>query len=144
MSNEAAWITYLLDKVVGKDPDSCALIEQCGRGCALRRGDLAGMEALRKAAIESGCRTDEEFALYLKNNLPFEVDLIDGGLVMHLQKDGCTCDMAPDVASAVLCNCTVGHEKATWSVYFGKPLKAEIVESWLRGGSDCVVKLIYR
>ena len=35
-----------------------------------------------------------------------------------------------------------GHEVAVWSAFFGKTVDIEIVESHLRGGKDCVIKII--
>lgn len=42
----------------------------------------------------------------------------------------------------MMCECTRGHEKAMWSIFFGKPVDVEIVESFLRGGNDCVIKIL--
>lgn len=41
----------------------------------------------------------------------------------------------------MLCECTRGHEKAVWSAFFGNPVEVEIVESYSRGGNDCVIKI---
>ena len=141
MNQEANWINYLLDEVVGDELVACAMIEQCGRGCAMRRGDLASMEGLREAAVAAGCTTDADFAAFMKANLPLDIELDDSSLTMRFHKEACTCAMAPEVASPALCNCTLGHERAIWSTFFGRPIEAEVLESFLRGGSDCVVKL---
>ncbi len=50
--------------------------------------------------------------------------------------------MSLTVKNPMLCNCILGHEKAMWSIVFGKQVDAKIVESFLRGGKDCVIKII--
>lgn len=50
--------------------------------------------------------------------------------------------MSPEVRSPMLCNGTLGHEKAMWSIIFGKQVDAEIIDSFQRGGNDCVVKIL--
>ncbi len=63
---------------------------------------------------------------------------------MRLGKQECSCPLAPDIKrnADMLCECTRGSDKATWSVFFGKPVDVEIVESFLRGGKDCVIKIL--
>ena len=41
----------------------------------------------------------------------------------------------------MLCHCTLGHERAMWSIVFGKQINVEIIESFQRGGNDCVTKI---
>ena len=72
-----------------------------------------------------------------------QVEEVSDGLVMWLGKKSCTCPMASEIHAnkEMLCNCTCGHEKAVWSAFFGRPVDVEIVESFLRGGTDCVIKI---
>ena len=41
-----------------------------------------------------------------------------------------------------LCYCTQGHEKSMWREFFGREIEAQMIETILRGGDDCIVKLI--
>lgn len=140
MEEHVGWINDLL-KAAEDDPGSepTKLLECCGRGCAVRSGHIDGLAALGPAA--RGCRTHAERVAFLKEALPLDVEDAGDGVVIRLHKSSCTCPMAPDVASPMLCHCTLGHERAVWGDLFGVELKAEILESFLRGGSDCVVKL---
>ena len=137
------WIDDLLG-AVKEDAGSEAirLIESCGKGCASRRNAIEGMAKLRKAA--SHCKTRTEIVDFLNEQLPILFTEAKDGIIMHLGKDKCTCMMAADISqnADMLCNCTRGHEKATWSVFFDRPVDVEIVESILRGGNDCVLKII--
>ena len=54
----------------------------------------------------------------------------------------CTCPLVkPGVAPKDFCNCTLGWQKAIYSVVSGKPVEAEIEESILRGGTRCVFRI---
>lgn len=69
----------------------------------------------------------------------------EDGIVMHLGKTECSCPMTMDLSqnTDMLCECTKDHEKAVWSAFFGRPVEVEIVESFLRRGDDCVIKIIF-
>ena len=121
-------------------PQVVALLEGCGRGCAEREGHIAGMAPLKEAA--GACSTHAERYAFMCENFPFfDVEDAGDGIVIHFHKEACTCPMAPEVGSPILCHCTLGHEKAMWGEVFGISVEAEIVESFQRGGKDCVVKL---
>lgn len=68
----------------------------------------------------------------------------EDGIVIHLGKEKCSCPIAAAISknADMLCECTRGHEKTIWSTFFDKPVEVEIVESFLRGGKDCVIKII--
>ena len=54
----------------------------------------------------------------------------------------CTCPLVkPGVTPKDFCNCTLGWQKAIYSVVSGKPVEAEIEESILRGGARCVFRI---
>ena len=134
------WINSLLHDIE-KSPtaEKLALIEHCGRSCAEQSGHLEGILALRKAAAH--CRTRADYVAFLREHFPFDADEAEDGILIRYRKTACSCRLAPDVASPLLCLCTQGHEKAMWSVFFGKEINTEIVESFQRGGNDCVMKL---
>ncbi|MDR2921250.1 MAG: hypothetical protein LBV72_18045 [Tannerella sp.] len=139
----AVWIDDLLGAV--KDdasPNAIKLIESCGKGCASRQNVFEFMVKLRNDA--SHCKTRTDYVEFLNERLPVTFTETTDGIIMHLGKDKCGCKMATEITknADALCNCTLGHEKATWSMFFGRPVDAEIVESFLRGGNDCVIKII--
>lgn len=142
MSNTAAWIEDLLGAVKESgNPQAIEMVACCGKGCAMRKNAPAGMEQLRQAAAH--CKTRADYAAFLNDLMPVRIEEVADGIVMHLGKTECSCPMAKELTknAEVLCECTRGHEIATWSAFFGKPVEVEILESILRGGNDCVIKI---
>ena len=142
MSKHAEWVEDLLGAAkANPTQENISLIECCGAGCAKRQNAFEGMETLRKQA--SNCKTRSDYATFLRQVIPVQIEEVDDGIVMRLGKTGCTCPMASEIHAngEMLCHCTCGHEKAAWSVFFGKSVDVEIVESFLRGGKDCVIKI---
>lgn len=109
-----------------------------GLACGERHGHTAGILRLRETT--EGCETLADYVRFLEKHM-VGIERAEDGFVLHLGKTACTCPMAPEVAGPALCHCTCGREKAMWSAFFGRPVKTEIVESILRGGSDCVVRV---
>lgn len=140
MEKQNEWINGLLnDAEQHPSKEKSELIECCGKNCAEKSGHLEGAKDLYEAA--KGCKTRSDYVAFMKKAFPFKVEEASDGIIIHYGKEKCTCPMAPEVANPMLCNCTLGHEKAMWSIVFGKQVDAEIVESFQRGGSDCVIKL---
>ena len=141
MLNQNSWINHLLENAEeSQNVDVVRLIERCGKCCAEDSGHLEGAVGLHE--LMAGCNNRSEYVAIMKKTFPFEVEEANDGIIIHYKKDRCTCRMAPDVSNPMLCICTLGHEKAMWSVVFGKEIDAEIIESFQRGGKDCVVKLL--
>ena len=140
MKKQTNWINDLL-KIAEANPakEIIEVIEGCGYGCAEQNGHIAGVAPLKEAALS--CKTHDEIIAFMRSTFPFEVE--DGGdsVIIHFHKEHCTCPMAPEVKNPMLCYCTLGHEKAMWGELFGREIDAEIVESFQRGGKDCVIKL---
>ena len=113
-----------------------------GRECAERHGHLAAMRALRAEA--GACQTLADFAAFLRARLPMVIDEAPDALTLHFGKGACTCPHLPPGAGGEQCDCTLGHEIAMWGEFFGCEVEAEIVESHLRGGQDCVVRIIFK
>ena len=141
MLKQSEWINHLLFEVE-KNPteDKIFQIQCCGKGCAEQNGHLESAKALAEAA--KGCKTRSDYMTFMQNNFPFKVEKASDGIIIHYGKGKCTCPMSPEVKSPMLCNCTLGHEKAMWSIIFGKQVDAEIIDSFQRGGNDCVVKIL--
>ena len=95
-------------------------------------------------AAASNCKTLADYVAFLNEVMPVTIKEAEDGIVMHLCKEKCSCPMASEVSknADMLCECTRGHEIAVWSAFFGKPVKVEVVESFLRGGNDCIIKII--
>ena len=145
MGKCAEWIEDLLG-AAKESPEPAAathLLECCGKGCAQRKNAEEGILRLKAAAAQ--CITRSDYAAFLNSALPVTVTEAEDGIVMRLGKTECSCPMAKDLSqnTDMLCECTKGHEKTVWGAFFGKPIEAEIMESYLRGGSDCVIKLIF-
>ena len=144
MSKCSEWIEDMLGAVKEtNDPAAVRLVECCGRGCARRKKAEEVILQLKDAA--SNCKTRADYAAFLNNAMPITVAEAEDGIILHLGKTECSCTMAKNLSqnSDMLCECTSGHEKAVWSALFGKPVEVEIVESFLRGGNDCVLKIIF-
>lgn len=143
MNHFATWIDDLLG--AAKEDSSrivINLIKSCGKGCASRSNAIENMEKLREAA--SHCKNRTEIVEFLNERLPITVTETKDGIIIHLGKDKCTCPIAQEILNNpdVLCNCTLGHNIAGWSKFFGKPVDVEIVETILRNGNDCVFNII--
>ena len=138
MSESSQWIRDLLD--AAKDhptPEAVQLIEECGRNCAIRKGFVAGMTRLREAA--ASCKTRSDYVQFLKEHISPAVSEDEDGIRIPLGKEKCTCPLAQDIQNPMLCCCTQGSNKATWSEFFGKDVRVEMIETFMRGGKDCVI-----
>ena len=141
MLKQSAWINGLLEETA-KDPtgDKISQIECCGRLCAEQNRHLDAAMAMAEAT--KMCKVRSDYVAFMRNNFPFKkVEKSSDGIIIYYGKEKCTCPMSPEVKSSMLCNCTLGHEKAMWSIVFGKQVDAEIIESFQRGGNDCVIKI---
>jgi hypothetical protein len=54
----------------------------------------------------------------------------------------CSCPLVGKVATPGLqCECTLGWQEATYSAILGRPVRASLVESLLRGGTKCTYRI---
>lgn len=144
MSNYAEWIDDMLGAAKEvQNPTAIHMIECCGKGCAARKNADTAMAQLKSAA--SNCKTLADYVSFLSGVMPASVTVTEteDGIIFRLGKSSCTCPLATEISqnADMLCECTRGHEKTVWSAFFGKPIEVEIVESFLRGGKDCVTKI---
>lgn len=67
----------------------------------------------------------------------------DGFLLTYNRGKGCDCSIvrAGYVHSPVFCNCTLGFHQKVWSTIFERPVRVELVETFLRGGNCCSQKV---
>lgn len=141
MEKQIRWINDLLE-AAREDicPEVIRVIEGCGKGCALEGGHIDGMQPFKEDA--SACKTHEDYLAFFTSKFPFfNAEDTGDGIIIRFHKEKCTCPMAPEVKNPMLCHCTLGHEKAMWGELFGRNIDAEIVESFQRGGKDCVIKI---
>ena len=110
--------------------------------CAKHQNLEAGMLKLR--AVASNCHTIDEYTAFLRDVMPIDIEVVEDGIVLHLNKKECTCSNKSYIEKygEDLCKCTKAREEYGWSLFFGKAVKVEIKESFLRGGNDCVIKII--
>ncbi len=136
------WVNDLLIAANNNsNPDTIKMLEKCGEQCAVRKNAIAFFSNLSKET--TNFQTRAEYVNFLREKMQLNITEESDGIVMRLGKTHCTCPMMQNMSGnlSALCNCTCGHEKACWSVFFGKPVEVEIVESYLRGGNDCVIKI---
>ncbi len=54
----------------------------------------------------------------------------------------CSCPMVKEgVTPPSFCDCTLGWQEATYAEILGRPVKAELEESILRGGKKCIYRI---
>lgn len=136
------WINDCLEEFQ-KNPTPLAIqcLENCGHKCSKRNLFGEGSKQLR--ALAAHCKTRAEYVKFLTEHIPSVTwKEVPDGIVFYLHKEHCGCPMWPHVTNPMLCHCSCGSNKETWSAFFGKPVEIEIVESFLRGGKDCVFKII--
>lgn len=144
MSKAIEWIEDVLGAVMENNtPENRKVIEACGRGCAVRAGRMEMIDQLKQKAEEACCKSNADYVRFLNENSPAKFIEVDGGIEMHLGKKGCSCPLAKELVRnrEGLCFCTQGEDRILWSRFFAKPVDIEIVESCLRGGNDCVIKI---
>jgi len=66
-----------------------------------------------------------------------------GGVIRIVDKGpGCSCPMVKvGTTPGSFCDCTLGWQEATYSAILGRPVKAQLEESILRGGKRCVYRI---
>jgi len=73
-----------------------------------------------------------------------EFDKTAGILIADENKSYCVCPLvnqAESIGSAVMCNCSEGFAEKMFSEVFGKPVKAEVISSVLKGDKSCKYKV---
>ena len=118
-------------------------IEESTQDCIKRNNALDGILKLKELAKH--CKTKLDYINFFKNNLKLDVKESENGMIMQLHKTECTCPMASklNIDKSRLCDCTRLHEKYLWSKFFGKDIDVKIMESFWRGGNDCVIEIIF-
>ena len=143
INHYAVWIDDLLGEVKKNPTDeNIRLIECCGNACAYHKDRVKLMEQLHEEIGE--CKTNSDYANILREKLYLNVKEAEDGIILYLGNDECPCEIASGLKknADALCYCTVGQNKLLWSTLFKKSVDIEIIESILRGGNDCVLKIV--
>ena len=117
------------------------LIMRCSNRCIEKNDATTGILKLKELAKD--CKSKADYVDFFHNVLKLNVEESERGMILHLGKTQCSCPIASEltVEKSRLCDCTRAHEKYLWSQFFGKEIDVEIIESFWRGGSDCVLEI---
>ena len=120
MDEMGNWLEDLLGEISSNENQEICqgLLKKCGGRCA-ERNALPGMGGLKEE---------------------------DGFLLTYNRGKGCDCSIvrAGYVHSPVFCNCTLGFHQKVWSTIFERPVRVELVETFLRGGNCCSQKVFIK
>lgn len=119
------------------------LIFKCCDRCIETNDAESGILKLKE--LVSDCKTLADYVDFFRNVLKLNAEESDNGIILRLGKKKCTCPISDNlnIDKSRLCDCTETHEKKLWSLFFGKDIDVEILESFHRGGNDCVIKIMF-
>lgn len=143
MKEMGYWLEDLLGEISSNENQEVCqgLLKKCGGRCA-ERNALPGMGGLKEEL--AGIEDMEEIACIISRHTGAEcVPEEDGFLLTYNRGKGCDCSIvrAGYVHSPVFCNCTLGFHQKVWSTIFERPVRVELVETFLRGGNCCSQKV---
>jgi hypothetical protein len=110
------------------------VFESMGRECAKQFMDLTGKFK----------GNPEAFLEEIKKRWAKETDYDkEAGRIRVVDKsDDCTCAFVDEqLTPPAFCDCTLGWQKETYSMILGQPVDAELEESILRRGKQCVFRI---
>jgi len=71
-----------------------------------------------------------------------DYDEVRGTIRIVDKGPGCSCPMVMEgTTPPSFCDCTLGWQEAAYSTILGRPVKAELEESILRGGRKCIFRI---
>lgn len=106
----------MIEKLNSAEIITDELISQCKERCIEKNNDTEGILKLKELAKD--CETKADYINFFTNTLMLNAIESERGIVLHLGKK-------------------------MWSLFFGVPIDIEILESFWRGGSDCVLEIIF-
>lgn len=132
----------IIEKFNGAKEVTDELIKNSSCRCIEKNNALEGILKLKDMA--NNCKTKLDYINFFKNILKLDAQESEKGIIIHLNKTKCTCPIASklNIDKSRLCDCTKEHEKYLWSQFFGKEIDVKILESFWRGGNDCVMEII--
>ena len=146
MDEMGNWLEDLLGEISSNENQEICqgLLKKCGGRCA-ERNALPGMGGLKEEL--AGVERIEEIARIISRHTGAEcVPEEDGFLLTYNRGKGCDCSFVRGVFvhSPVFCNCTLGFNQKVWSTFFARPVRVELVETFLRGGNCCSQKVFIK
>lgn len=117
------------------EPERKQLLHSLGMKCA---------DTYRAALIDRYKGDLKGFLQYGRRNWMAEAQFDEAtGTIRVVDKGpGCSCPMAkPGETPGTLCDCTLGWQESVYSSILGRPVKAHLEESILRGGKRCAYRI---
>jgi hypothetical protein len=133
------WIAALLPALTAVD---AAETRDALKGCA-----ASHFEALGMAPTLARLRGDLPALLdFLRSEWGWivEHDAASGVIHVNENKDHCVCPLVPAEPTddlGALCSCSEGFAERMFAAVVGHPVRAQVVESILRGGTRCRYRL---
>ena len=118
------------------------IMKKCGSNCAK---DCGMHEIVAKMKEEIRDISDfTEVLATIKSNLGEGFEVVEGGFIAEFGDGKCVCPLVSGqyINSPVLCNCTRGFNESVWSNFFDRPVKVELLQTVLRGGNTCKIKVL--
>lgn len=120
------------------------LLKKCGGSCARRnvlpelmslKEELAGVSDMKKVTDLIHSRTGAEC-----------IPETNGFTLIYNRGKGCDCALVGEgyISSPIFFSCTMGFHETVWSTVFDRPVKVELLETFLRGGNCCSQKITFQ
>lgn len=142
-------VVRLFFKDVGKLDEKAAdiVLKEVGSGCGEFELGLMALKGVKMPAT-----TEAEIEHFLKVHELGE-NIASGGqsrltrmgdTATLVVKGGCACPLVKvlDIeASGNHCLCTLNHLKHVYETVLGKPVKVQLLQTYLRGGDSCTIRM---
>jgi len=134
------WILALLPVLVSET-------DQVTAGRVLKGAAEAHYEHLKMAEKTSPFRGKlEDFLAYLRAEWGWKIEYVAGSdtIMIDEAKSTCVCPLVRQGVEgdlSILCNCSEGFAERLFSGVVGSPVRAEVVQSVLRGASSCQYRI---
>lgn len=133
---------HIIEELNSAKKVSDELIFRCSSRCISANNAEKGIRKLKELARD--CQNKDDYIDFFRNVLKLNAQESANGIVLYLGKKQCSCPIASElnIDKSKLCDCTKEHEKVLWSIFFGKQIDVVILESFWRGGQDCIIELV--
>jgi hypothetical protein len=129
-----SWLVEIIESRLAEQ-DRKMMLHSLGAKCAetYRAALLDRFKGNINGFLEEGCRNWMAEAEY--DEAQGTIRIVDKG-------PHCSCPMVKEgVTPPSFCDCTLGWQEAAYSTILGRPVRAELEESILRGGKRCVYRI---
>ena len=134
-----SWVNKLL-AVYQEDP--AIPMEVAIKSCSQTHYDAANLDEILKPYIGR----PQAFCDFLHETWGWIVTMdLDGKrIIADENKPDCVCPLvkAAAVKTPNLCNCSEGFAERMFAKVLGKPVRARVIESVLRGGTHCMYEIV--